>query len=251
MTDVASPLHYGDPPNLGPFVLQARLRSEPAGLVYLAYGPDQRPVSVAVLTRGAALDAAARERFVTSIRAAASGHGGTRGGVRGLWARAVRGRAPRVIAMSGGRAPWVATPHVPGRAGAEWFLAPVMVSGTLIGERHGPDFVPYWLPDRSPAVPPPPPPPPPPTETRRAVTAAASVLTGLTALLAVVLLLLFGAESRVEQPRRPLPPTVYEPTPPPVPTQRPETPTPKPTPGETGTGTPAPSPDDTDEGAPI
>ncbi|GII93982.1 hypothetical protein [Sinosporangium siamense] len=251
MTHVASPLHYGDPPRLGPFVLQSRLRMEQAGHVYLGHAPDGRPVSVAVLTRGAALDPAARERFLTAIGEASAGQAG---GVRRLWARAVRARpqgAPRVLAMSGGRAPWVAVPYVPGRPGAEWFLEPVMVSGTLIGAAHGPDFVPYWLPDRSPAVPPPPPPRPPLTETRRAVLAAACVLAGLLALLAAVVLVLFSPDEQVGPDRRPLPPATFVPTPPPIPpTPTPEEPTPTPSPGETGTGTPAPSPDD-GEGAPI
>nr|BFE79737.1 hypothetical protein GCM10020093_023380 [Planobispora longispora] len=104
MADVATPLQYGDPPLLGPFVLQARLRVGPAGLVYLGQGPDGRAVSVAVLTKGAAQDPAARDRFVTAIREAAAG----RNGVRGWMTRASRSRtavidaAPQVLAMGAG-----------------------------------------------------------------------------------------------------------------------------------------------------
>ncbi|GAA5058946.1 hypothetical protein GCM10023259_044440 [Thermocatellispora tengchongensis] len=245
---MATQLQQGDPPTLGPFVIQARLRVGPAGLVYLAQAPDGRAVTVALLTRGAALDAAARDRFVTAIREAAT----ERGGVRGWVARLPgRGRAPvpdsmpQVLAMDVGPAPWVATPYVPGRDGAERFLEPVMVSGTLIGERHGPDFVPYWVSDRSPAIPAPPRPKPPPTEPRRSVIAAGAVLALMVALLMLTMWLLFGGEDDTEQPLRPLPPTMFVPTPPPVPlTPVPGRPSPTPSPGETGPGSPHPEGDE-------
>lgn len=252
MADVASPLQYDDPPHLGPFLMQARLRVGPAGLVYLGRGADGRAVSVAVLTRGAALDPAARDRFVTGIREAMA----SRSGVRGWMARAARGRTavadttPQVLAMDDGSAPWVATPYESGRVGAEWFLEPVLVSGTLIGEAHGPDFAPYWASDRSPALPPPPKGAPPPTETQRSVIIASVVLTVLLVLLTVMLWLLLRRVEEVEPPPRPLPGTVFVPTPPPVPTTTgPGQPTPGP--GRSGTGTPGPSEGDEDEGEPI
>ncbi|GAA2877612.1 hypothetical protein GCM10010517_39240 [Streptosporangium fragile] len=254
MADVATPLQFGDPPQLGPFLLQARLRVGPAGLVYLGQAPDGRAVSVAVLTRGAALDPAARDRFVTGIREVAA----SRSGVRGWVARAARGRtavadaAPQVLAMDGGSAPWVATPYEPDRAGAERFLEPVLVSGTLIGEQHGPDFAPHWVGDRSPALPAPPKPAPPPTETRRAVAVAGAVLTVLLVLLALMVWFLLRRDDEIEQPPRPLPPTVFVPTPPPVPsTPEPGQPTPSPSPSQSGTGTPGPEQGDENEGAPI
>ncbi|WP_327091987.1 hypothetical protein OIE66_15550 [Nonomuraea sp. NBC_01738] len=80
---MASPLQYGDPPRLGPFTVQARLHTAPAGFVYLAQAQDGRAVSLAILTRGAALDAAARDRFVTAVREAAP-----TGGMRGWLGRA-------------------------------------------------------------------------------------------------------------------------------------------------------------------
>ncbi|MFC6404632.1 hypothetical protein [Planobispora longispora] len=192
---MATPLQYGDPPLLGPFVLQARLRVGPAGLVYLGQGPDGRAVSVAVLTKGAAQDPAARDRFVTAIREAAAG----RNGVRGWMTRASRSRtavidaAPQVLAMGGGTAPWVATPYEPDRVGAERFLEPVLVRGTLIGERHGPDFAPHWLGDRMPALPAPRVAPPA-VETRMSVIIAAVVLAVLLSLLASMIWLLFRVE---------------------------------------------------------
>ncbi|MEU4832927.1 hypothetical protein [Streptosporangium sp. NPDC023615] len=254
MSDVATPLQYGDPPRLGPFLLQARLRVGPAGLVYLGLAPDGRPVSVAVLTRGAALDPAARDRFVTGVRDAMA----SRSGVRGWVVRAARGRTavadalPQVLAMDGGNAPWVATPYEPERAGAEWFLEPVLVSGTLIGERHGPDFAPHWVGDRLPALPPPPESAPPLTETRRSVTLAGVALAALLMLLAVMLWFLLRGEDEFEQPRRPLPSTVFVPTPPPVPTTTaPGRPTPSPSPSQSGTGTPGPREGDGGEGEAI
>lgn len=112
--------------------------------------------------------------------------------MRGWVTRAARGRAavtdtaPQVLAMDGGSAPWVATPYEPDRAGAERFLESVLVRGTLIGERHGPDFEPHWADDRSPALPAPPRDAPPPVETRRSVVVAGVVLTVLLVLLAVM-----------------------------------------------------------------
>ncbi|WP_285774797.1 hypothetical protein [Microtetraspora sp. NBRC 13810] len=252
---VPSPLQHGDPPYLGPFVIQARLRVGPAGLVYLAQAPDGRAVSVALLTTGAALDASARDRFVTAIRDSAPERGGVRGWVA---RRSQRGRTavlenmPPVLAMDVGPAPWVATPYVTGRAGAERFLEPVMVSGTLIGERHGPDFVPYWVSDRAPALPAPPRPKPPPTEPRRAVVVAGSILGAMLMLLSLVFWLLVFRPADEPQPPRPLPPTMFVPTPPPVPA----TPMPRPTPDPTATQSapgqsPAPDGDPQDPGSEI
>ncbi|MEV7013222.1 hypothetical protein [Streptosporangium sp. NPDC051022] len=254
MAGVASPLQYGDPPQLGPFVLRGRLRVGPAGLVYLGQAPDGRAVSVAVLTKGAATDPAARDRFVTGIREAAA----SRSGVRGWMARAARGRTavadapPQVLAMDGGSAPWVATPYEPDRAGAERFLEPVLVSGTLIGERHGPDFAPHWVSDRSPALPAPPRAAPPPVEPRRSVVVAGAALTVLLVLLAVMVWLLLHREEEGAPPPRPLPQTTFVPTPPPVPaTTEPGRPTPSPSPSGGGTGSPGPRQGDEDDGAPI
>jgi hypothetical protein len=256
MANVASPLQYGDPPRLGPFVVQARLHSAPAGFVYLGQAADGRAVSLAVLTRGAAFDAAARERFVTAIREAAPSSG-----VRGWLGRAAKSRAavldgaPEVLELDTGRAPWVAVPYVPGQPGAERFLEPVMVGGTFIGQAHGPDFVPYWLTDRAPALPGPPRDRRPLTETRRRVLLAALVLAVLLLLGTVIAVLLFiGRQDEPELPR-PLPPTNFQPSPPPRPVspepQQPTT-TPTPSPTRSGQATPGPSPgDDSGEGSPL
>ncbi|GAA0967081.1 hypothetical protein GCM10009555_010300 [Acrocarpospora macrocephala] len=243
---MATPLQYGDPPRLGPFVLQARLQAAPAGLVYLGQGADGRAVSVAVLTRGAALDPAARNRFVTGIKEGEA----ARSGVRGLFSRVSRRRnvtTPPVVAWDGGEAPWVAVPYAPGGVGAERFLEPVMVSGMLIGDRHGPDFVPYWLGDRNPALPAPPPPAPPRTETVRSVALASALLATLVLFIGAILWLMLVRSDDEPMPARPLPPTVFVPTPPPVPTS-PEPMQPSPTPGETEQGqSPSPAPGENED----
>ncbi|MEV5410778.1 hypothetical protein AB0K60_18270 [Thermopolyspora sp. NPDC052614] len=236
-----SPLQYGDPPQLGPFVIQARLQTMPAGFVYLGQAQDGRAVSIAVLTRGAALDAAARDRFVGAIKEASAG------GVRGWVARA-RGRsalaapdAPPILDSDVGRAPWVAVPYRPGGPGAERYLEPVYVTGTFIGEAHGPDFVPYWMGDRAPAVPAPAGPGLPATEPRRSVVLASVVLALLVLILILLAWLLLVRNEEAASPTRPLPATVFIPTPPPVPTTEPPVrPSPSPSPGDTGRGTPGP-----------
>ncbi|WP_214415787.1 hypothetical protein [Sphaerisporangium fuscum] len=247
MATVATPLQYGDPPRLGAYVVQARLQTLPTGFVYLAQEGDGRAVSIALLTHGAAMDAAARERFLAAVRQAAP----ARGGVRGLIARArTRGpnAAPQVIALDDGPAPWVAVPYVPGGPGAGWFLESVLVTGTLIGEAHGPDFVPYWLGDRDPAVPLPPPPAPPPTETRRAVTMALTALVVLLTLTAAISWLLFGPDEDPPPPSAPLPATNFEPTPPPQPSQDD---TLKPSPSPSGPASPSAPPGDDRSGGPL
>ncbi|MEV4088442.1 hypothetical protein AB0J43_50110, partial [Nonomuraea fuscirosea] len=210
-----------------------------------------------VLTRGAAYDAAARDRFVTAIREAG---GRERSGLRGRLGRPGRSRgavldgAPEVLAYEGGRAPWVAVPYAPGQPGAEWFLDPVMVGGTFIGAAHGPDFVPYWLTDRAPALPGPGRPPRPLTETRKRVLLAALTLVLLLLLVTVILLvMLLGRRDSEPQPRQ-LPPTVFVPTPPPTP----ETPVPQPSPSlspspsQSGPSTPGRSPgEDPGDEAPL
>ncbi|MBO3749754.1 hypothetical protein J5X84_27045 [Streptosporangiaceae bacterium NEAU-GS5] len=241
---MVTPLQYGDPPHLGPFVLQARLQAAAAGLVYLALGPDGRAVSLAVLTRGAAMDAAARDRFVNAVREAEQTRSGVRAWIGRVLPGATRESLP-VVAMDAGEAPWVAVPYVPGGPGAERFLDPVMVSGTLMGQRHGPDFVPYWLGDRSPALPRPAGARPQ-TATRRSVAVASSVLATLVLLLLLIGWLLVSRGDDDPTPSRPLPATNFVPTPPPEPAspqqpQRPASPTPSQ--GGTGSGSPRPESD--------
>ncbi|WP_157247174.1 hypothetical protein [Nonomuraea typhae] len=245
---MASPLQHGDPPHLGPFTVQARLHVLQSGFVYLAQARDGRAVSLAVLTRGAALDAAARDRFVTAVRESAPA------ARRGWFGRAtVLDSPPQVLAMDAGPAPWVAVPYQPGRPGAERFLEPVMVGGMLIGQAHGPDFVPYWLRDSDPALPGAPGAPRPLTETARRVLLALAVLVALLLLGVVIALVLLIGRQDSDPPPQPLPPTLQVPTPPPTPaTPEPSEPSPSPSPSTSGPGTPGPSQgDDSGEEDPI
>src|SRR3954465_9481729 len=65
------PLQAGDPGELGPFRLEARLHESAAGIVYLGSDPRGRRVEVALLTTAAAGDAAARDRFRAAVAAEA------------------------------------------------------------------------------------------------------------------------------------------------------------------------------------
>nr|WP_221308528.1 hypothetical protein [Nocardiopsis mwathae] len=117
-----------DPRQIGAYRLSHRLSHGPEGVVYLAHDRDGHPVSVAMLSEGAAADPAARDRFAAAVTKAT--------GVE---------RAPRVLAHSTANptATWVAVAHTPGRAGAEAYLAPVAVEeGTpAAGTPH---YAPHW-----------------------------------------------------------------------------------------------------------
>jgi hypothetical protein len=224
--------------------VQARLHAAPAGFVYLGQDADGRAVSLATLTRGAAFDAAARERFVTAIREVTPAGRRTWFGRTGRARGALLEDAPEVLSADTGRAPWVAVPYAPGRPGAEKFLEPVMVGGTFIGEAHGPDFVPYWLTDRAPALP-----VPrrrrPPTETRRRVLLATLALTLVLLLVTVIALLLFIGREDSDPTPRPLPPTQFNPSPPPTPASpEPQRPSPSQSssPSTSGQATPGQTP---------
>ncbi|WP_166655465.1 hypothetical protein [Actinorugispora endophytica] len=97
----------------------------PEGVVYAARDASGRAVSVAMLSSGAAGDAAARDRFSAAVLEGA--------GVS---------RAPQVLAsgVSASSAAWVAVAS--GGRGAEVFLEPVAVASRP--GAGGPGYVPYW-----------------------------------------------------------------------------------------------------------
>ncbi|MBT2211930.1 MULTISPECIES: hypothetical protein [Actinomadura] len=208
---MSRPLPPGDPAQLGPYRLSARLSETAAGIVFLGVDGQGRRASVAVLNRGAAGDAAARDRFRAAINAAVPGRGGPVAPVPG-------GPAPVVAAQPEGPAPWVATVYEAERAGAERFLEPVLLGASRgrWGRRRGPGFQPHWLGSGEPALDRPVPPPveagpvpvgerPPERSMVRAVLGLAAVLL----VLAVLMGVLFACQPEVEEPP-PLPP---EPTP--------------------------------------
>ncbi|WP_396449529.1 hypothetical protein [Actinomadura sp.] len=245
---MSRPLPPGDPVQLGPFRLSARLSETAAGIVFLGVDGAGRRASVAVLNRGAAGDAAARDRFRAAINAAvpAAGRAGVGPG-RGP-AAGPEGAAPVVAAQPDGPAPWVATLYEADRAGAERFLEPVVFQGSgrtwWGGRRRGPQFQPYWLGSGEPALEEPPRPAPavpaPVGERAPERNLVAGVLGLAAGLLVLVLLLavLFACQPEVEEP----PPAPPEPTPSfPQPPQAPRPGTPSPSPSQ-GPSTPAPSP---------
>jgi hypothetical protein len=236
---MSRPLPSGDPTRLGPFRLSARLAERPAGIVFLGEDEAGRQVTVAVLTRGAAADAAARDRFRAAIVAARQ------------WPD---GGAPVVAAEPEGTAPWVATLYEPGespgggRAGAGRFLDAVVLTGALQDRWRGPGYSPYWSGSgRSPAVGAPPVETVPggPVRSDRGLVAAVLTLAALLGVLAVLMLLLFACQPQVVAPPPDPPTDSYSPpsTPPPSPSPSPSGPSPSLSPSLE----PSPSPDDSGE----
>ncbi|WP_034517273.1 hypothetical protein [Actinomadura rifamycini] len=263
---MSRPLPPGDPAQLGPFRLSARLAETPAGIVFLGVDAHGRRASVAVLNRGAAGDAAARDRFRAAITAAAPA---PTPGPPGPAHAPAAGAAPVVAARPDGPAPWVATAYDPDLTGAERFLEPVLLDGTAQGgrgrrgRRRGPQFQPHWLGSGEPALAPPAParaPAPVPPGEHPPQRSLVTAVLALAAMLLVLLLLLFLLNMCSPEPDEP-PPLPPEPTPsaevpPPAPTTPaqpttpggpPTTPGTPPTPGP-GEPTPPPTGGDGGEG---
>ncbi|WP_067464897.1 hypothetical protein [Actinomadura macra] len=253
---MSRPLPPGDPAQLGPYRLSARLSETPAGIVFLGVDGEGRRASVAVLNRGAAGDAAARDRFRAAINAAVPGRGGVPGLVPG-------GPAPVVAAQPDGPAPWVATAYEAERAGAERFLEPVLLEGSFRGRwgRRGPGFQPYWLGSGEPALDRPLERPVPGPEVvgerppERNLVAAVLSLAAALVVLALLMGVLFACQPKAKEPP-PLPP---EPTPTaqvPSPSRKPSSPRPSPSPppvSPSAPTTPGPSPSGGggDDGGPV
>lgn len=255
---MSRPLPPGDPDQLGPFRLSARLSESAAGIVFLGVDGEGRRASVAVLNRGAAEDAAARDRFRAAINAAVPGAGSAAGPGAGPGGPGGPGGAgsgpgdpaPVVAAQPDGPAPWVATSYEADRAGAERFLEPVMFQGSgrswWGGRRRGPQFQPYWLGSAEPALARPVPPPGalgPVAGERPPERNLVGTVLGLAAGL-LVLALLMGVLFACQPEAKPPPPEPPEPTPTfPLPSQQPRQPslpTPAPSPSR-APSTPAPT----------
>lgn len=229
---MSRPLPHGDPTHLGPFQVTARLSETPAGITFLGVDGQGRQVSVAVLTRAAAGDAAARDRFRAAIVGADRD-----------------ATAPVVAAEPDGPTPWVATVHEPNAPGAERFLDPVLLTGASrgrwAGRLRGPQFQPYWMGSgsREPAVAAPPSYGPAGDADRPVERGLVAAILMLAALLAVLLLLLSMLFACQPEPPPPSPtffpsPTFEQPTPSPV--------EPTPSPSRTLTGSPTPEPSGVD-----
>jgi hypothetical protein len=235
------PLQAGDPQELGPFRLRSRLHESVAGIVYQGADPHGRPVSVALLTKAAAGDAAARDRF----RAAIARETPPVDPVPRVLPEPGPGEpAPVLAALTEGGAPWVATLHQEGRPGAERFLQPVLPQRGWTGRvRRGPQFQAHWAAGpTAPAVRVEGPPVPAPVAVlgdSKGLAAAVLSLVALLALLALMLLLLFSCE-----PTQPTPPFPTE-----TPTATSGSPEPSttssrssPSPGRSSPRTPQPTP---------
>ncbi|GLZ11830.1 hypothetical protein Acsp04_20650 [Actinomadura sp. NBRC 104425] len=220
-----------------------------AGVVYLGVDAEGRQASVAVLNRGAAGDAAARDRFRAAIEAAWPGSGAQAGEGDG-------DAAPVVAAQPDGVAPWVATRYDadrPDRVGAERFLDSVLLRGSFggrwNGRRRGPQFQPYWLGAGEPAlgqvsagpvgvVPG--------RRSDRPLVAAIVTLVAVLGLLGLLLVVLFACQPRVSEPP-------VAPQDPPSPSVSPSlvpppTEAPRPSPSATSPSPSSPSPGPSDGG---
>ncbi|MCO6004161.1 hypothetical protein NE236_04140 [Actinoallomurus purpureus] len=235
------PLQVGDPGELGPFRLEARLRESVAGIVYLGTDPGGRPVTVALLTTAAAGDAAARDRF----RAAIARETPPPDPVPRVLPEPGPGEpAPVVAALTEGGAPWVATTYEEGRPGAERFLEPVLPQRGWTGRyRRGPQFQAHWVsgPDGPAVGVEGPPVSGAAVGDSKGLAAAVLSLAALLALLALLVFLLFSCE-----PSQPTPPVPME-TPSSTPASPEPSPTmtssrPSPSPGRSSTRTPQPTP---------
>ncbi|MFC0042686.1 hypothetical protein [Actinomadura rayongensis] len=230
---MSAPLPPGDPGVLGPFRLSARLSESAAGIVFVGVDGAGRRASVAVLSSGAAEDAAARDRFRAAIRAALPGGPGEPSS-----SGAASGAAPVVAAQPDGPAPWVATEFDTARVGAERFLQAVLLgAGVVEGPRHGPGFRPHWQ-GSQPALAPPPVTAPVtvPGEggrPERGLVAATLTLVAVLVILGLLLAVLFACEPKASPP----------PPPPPEPTMGvPQQPAPGTTPEPAPSGAPPGSP---------
>ncbi|WP_344282268.1 hypothetical protein [Actinomadura napierensis] len=241
---MSRPLPPGDPAQVGPFRLSARLSESAAGIVFLGVDGEGRRACVAVLNRGAAGDAAARDRFRAAILEAVPGGSGGSGGAGGG-----AGGAAVVAAQPDGPAPWVATAYEAGGAGAERFLEPVLLGGAgrRWGRRRGPQFQPHWLGSSEAALagqrprpevasgPVPAPDRPP----ERGLVAAVLTLAGALVVLALLMAVLFACQPRPKDPPSPPPeplPTFQSPSVAPPTPQQPMSPSPPPTPSPSASG---------------
>ena len=233
--------------------------------MFLGVDAEGRRASVAVLNRGAAGDAAARDRFRAAINAAVPAGGVPgRGGGPGAGSGGGPGPgepAPVVAAQPDGPAPWVATAYEPDRPGAERFLEPVMFRGSgrswWGGRRRGPQFQPYWLGSQEPALersePPPGAVPPVEQPPQKSLVAVILGLVALLLVLALLMGLLFACQPEATEP----PPAPPEPTPTfeqpsRSPSPSPTSPSPSPSrPSSPGIPTPSPSGTGGDDGAPL
>ncbi len=147
-----SPLRPEDPPKVGPFWLDARLQTSPAGVAFTGHDAQDTPALVVLLSEGAAADSAARDRLAGEVNAMHIDRVSARGGQgqdRGrLGRRFVPADQP---VASDGRvdAPWVALTYDGSPTDADTarnLLARVELAGLPPqGRQAGPNYQHYWI----------------------------------------------------------------------------------------------------------
>ncbi|MGD7707231.1 hypothetical protein [Microlunatus sp. Y2014] len=147
-----NPLVPTDPPRVGPYWLDSRLRSGPSGVAYLAHTDEGDEAVVVRLSEGSAADAAARDRFAGLVNKLHIDSVLARGGQSqdtGRWARKFIPEEGLAGHDDEPEAPWVALAHTgteDDRVLADHLLAEVELR-TLgqQGTPSGPDYRHYWL----------------------------------------------------------------------------------------------------------
>ncbi|HSN42665.1 MAG TPA: hypothetical protein VLR88_01255, partial [Propionibacteriaceae bacterium] len=155
-----SPLLVNDPPRVGDFWLDARLSASSSGITYLGHAPDSTPVMVVMLSKGAAGDAAARDRLAGEVNKLHIDTVVARGGqgqAEGRLGNRFRSEAddpvgPEDVAL----APWVALAYdgsPSAIAEANRLLASVDLTTTrLLGSPSGPDYRLHWIENTAPGT---------------------------------------------------------------------------------------------------
>jgi len=146
-----------DPPMIGGFWLDGRLSARPSGITFLAHdsltAADDAPVMLIVLSEGAALDAAARDRLAGEVNKMHADTVIARGGTGqddGRLASKYRAEAEEPIPADDiPVAPWVALAYngtIDAIAEADRVLRSVDLSSTPpIGTMRGPSFQLPWV----------------------------------------------------------------------------------------------------------
>ena len=148
-----TPLLPQDPPKVGEFWLDARLTATPSGVAFTAHDDANTPVVLIMLSEGASLDAAARDRFAGTVDKmhidtviARGGHDQEEGRLGGKF----RGEDDDPVGPDDlPLAPWVALAHDGTErvtAEANRVLSEVDLSWlALQGRPAGPDYQLHWI----------------------------------------------------------------------------------------------------------
>jgi hypothetical protein len=152
------PLFPDDPPQIGPYWLDARLTSAESGVAYVGHDSENVPAMVILLSTGAASDAAARDRLAGAVNEldidtvlARGGHGQDQGRLsKRFYDESHEPTEPG----SSPEAPWAALAYDgtdAATAEANRILAQVQLSDKpQLGQASGPDYNLPWVGRRRP-----------------------------------------------------------------------------------------------------